>query len=299
MKKYIIGLGCSWTQGEGGYPEHIWKQYNGRVQLRGVDDHHLRQYEHENSWVNVLCRDHFQDHIPVNLGVRGIGNRAAVHQLHFCDIVDWNNATGIIVLMLSGFERYDFVQRHPLAFPPLQDDYYSNLDFRHYKWRTSWPFEDAGGAEQPLWKVYANMLWSEDFVALSQMLALLDLQTFAKAHNFKVVLANAWNYPHDLNTGKPLLPTEWLSTYTRSMFNKFDWSCYIHNETDYLCFMQKLVEIDGLIEKEHWNSWYNFYNKRDWPSKYLTNCDGAHPTLEGYKVIGDEIAKFIRSRGYA
>ena len=107
MKKYIIGLGCSWTQGEGGYPEEIWKQYNGRVQLRGVDDYCLRHYEHENSWVNVLCRDHFPDYEPVNLGVRGIGNRAAVGQLHFCDKVDFNNSTGIIVLMLSGFERFD------------------------------------------------------------------------------------------------------------------------------------------------------------------------------------------------
>ena len=32
--------------------------------------------------------------------------------------------------------------------------------------------------------------------------------------------------------------------------------------------------------------------------KYLTNCEGAHPTLEGYKVIGSELAQFIRLRGY-
>lgn len=298
MKKYIIGLGCSWTQGEGGYPEHIWKQYNGRVQLRGVEDHHLRKFEHENSWVNVLCRDHFTDHTPVNLGVRGIGNIGAVHQLHFCDVIDWNNASGIIVLMWSGFERYDVVQQHPLAFEQ-PDDYYSNGDFRHYKWRTAWPFADSNPTENEWWTVYAKKLWSEEFVAVSQMLALLDLQAFAKAHNFKVVVANGWNYPHDVNTGESYLPTEYLQKYTRSLYNKFDWNGYIHDTTDYMCFMQKLVWEDGKIPRSGWNAWYNFYRKLDYPSTYLTNCDGAHPTIQGYKVIGDELAKFIRSRNYA
>ena len=53
MKKYIIGLGCSWTQGEGGYPEEVWKEHGGRVQVRFRSDHYLRKIEHENSWVNV------------------------------------------------------------------------------------------------------------------------------------------------------------------------------------------------------------------------------------------------------
>jgi hypothetical protein len=92
MKKYIIGLGCSWTQGEGGYPDQVWQDHGGRVQVRGRSDHYLRQIEHENSWVNVLCRDHFPEYEPMNLGVRGIGNRAAVGQLHFCDKIDWNNS---------------------------------------------------------------------------------------------------------------------------------------------------------------------------------------------------------------
>lgn len=299
MKKYIVGLGCSWTQGEGGYPEEIWKQYNGRVQLRGVDDHHLRTYEHENSWVNVLCRDHFPDHTSVNLGVRGIGNRAAVKQLYFCDKIDWYNSTGIIVLMMSGFERYDFVQCNPIAFDFKQDDYYSNGEFRHYKWRTAWPFADTSSADKPIWEVYAKMLWSEEFVAVSQMLALLELQSFAKAHNFKVVLANGWNYPSKIGTDQSMLPTEYLKEHSSTLYNKFDWGTYIHNTTDYLCFMQKLVWMDGQIDPQHWGGWYNHYKQLQYPSKYLTNCDGSHPTIDGYKVIAEELAQFIRVKGYA
>jgi hypothetical protein len=287
IKKYIIGIGCSWTQGEGGYPEHIWKEYNGRVQLRGVDDYHLRQYEHENSWVNVLTRDHFPNYTPINLGARGIGNRAAVHQLHFCDKVDFENSTGVIVMMLSGFERFDFFQENPKRFTN-QDDGYSNSEFAHYKWRTMWPFTGNTGSESALWDVYAKLLWSEQFAASEQMMALLDLQTFAKAYGFKVVVANAFNQ-------RPEGIKQYFLNNTGSLANKFDWSTYVHSHTPYVAFVQKLVELDGLLASKDWGSFHSHYHKRDYPSKYLTNCEGAHPTLEGYKIIGEELAKFIKS----
>ena len=289
-KKYIVGIGCSWTQGEGGYPDDIWKRYGGRVQLRGVDDYLLRHIEHENSWVNVLCRDHFTDYEPINLGARGIGNRAAVHQLHFCDKIDWNNSEGIIVLMLSGFERFDFFREQPLG-PNGQDDKYSNGDYVHYKWRTMWPVLGHGGGEQELWAVYATKLWSEQFVASEAMMALLDLQTFAKAHGFKVVVANGFNQ-------SPGGVKQYLKDNTKSLADKFDWGTYLHETTPYGAFVQKLVELDGILKPEDWGGFHSYYSKRSWPAKYLTNCEGAHPTLEGYKVIGAELAQFIRLNGY-
>lgn len=287
MNKYIIGLGCSWTQGEGGYPEHIWKQYNGRPQLslRGKDDYHIRQYEHENSWVNVLCRDHFTEYTPINLGVKGIGNRAAVEQLHFCDKVDWDNSEGIIVLLLSGFERLDL----PATYSESNNQYdgYSNGEYCHYKWQTAWPFDN----NNLFWKVYAKELWSERFVATQQMLSLLNLMNFAKAKNFKLVVANAFN-----QRDEGII--EYLRNYTGSLVDKFDWSCYLHNETDYVAFVQKLVELDGSIPSNEWGRFHQHYFGLDWPAKYLTNCEGAHPTIDGYKIIGDEMAKFIKSKGY-
>lgn len=290
MKKYIIGLGCSWTQGEGGYPDEVWKSHGGRVQVRGRSDYYLRKIEHENSWVNVLCRDYFPDHESVNLGVRGIGNRAAVSQLHFCDRVDFNNSTGIIVLMLSGFERFDVFQQHPYG-PDGNNDFYSKNEFRHYKWRTAWPVPSEKDGDR-FWDCYGRELWSESFVASSQMIALLDLQTFAKAYGYKIIVANGFNQRN-----------EGIKKYLRDnagyLVDKFDWSTYVHETTPYTAFVQKLVELDGLLPPEHWGGFHSFYHKRDWPAKYLTNCEGAHPTLEGYKVIGEELAKFIRLKGYA
>lgn len=293
-RKYIIGLGCSWAQGEGGYTEEIWKQYNGRVQIRCAPDEHLRQMEHENSWVNVLARDHFTDHTPVNLGVRGIGNRAAVHQLHFCDIVDWENSTGVIVLMMSGIERFDYFQETP-RWEPLED-YYSNRIYRHYKWRTAWPIADMDGGDNLVWNAYAKCLISDQFTVSEQMMALLDLQTFAKAYGFKVVIANAFNiFNHNSKTIK-----QHFFEHAGPFANKFNWDAsWMHDTTPYLAFVQKLVELDGLLPPHEWGAFHNFYKARSWPSEYLTNCEGAHPTIKGYKVIGDELAKFIRLKGYA
>ena len=38
--------------------------------------------------------------------------------------------------------------------------------------------------------------------------------------------------------------------------------------------------------------------KLDPHSEYLTNDDGAHPTIKGYRVIADELAKFIKKKNY-
>ena len=37
-QKYIVGLGCSWTQGEGGYPQEVVDAHNGRTQIRCGQD---------------------------------------------------------------------------------------------------------------------------------------------------------------------------------------------------------------------------------------------------------------------
>lgn len=294
MKKYIIGLGCSWTQGEGGYPEEIWKQYNGRVQLQFHNDHHLRKIEHENSWVNVLCRDYFPDYTSLNLGVRGSGNISAVKQLHFCDVIDWSNSIGIIVLMLSGFERLDFLHRDSKSNNHQKvPDYYSNGEYKHYKWRQAYPSEMRGEEEDSLlWTTYAKVLWSEEFVATNQLLALLELQEFAKNRGFKIVVANAFNM-HDKLQGS----RKYIQEYTGKLSNKFDWSCYFHDTVNYVSFMEKLVQLDGKID--NWTQYFDYYRQLSWPTKYLTNCFGSHPTVEGYKVIAAELANFIKNNNYA
>ena len=297
--KYIVGLGCSWTQGEGGYPQEVVDAHNGRTQIRvgqpgqPDSDYYLRVHELENSWVNQLTKHHFPEYKSLNLGVKGIGNKAAVDQLHFVDQHDLEDAEGIIVFMLSGFERFDVFQERPKDNSGFENpDSYNNGEYRHEKWRTAWPIEQKDG-DGAFWTCYARELWSEQFVASHAMVTLLNLQTFAKANNFKIVLANAFNQ-------RPEGIYEWLKEYTGKLVDKFDWSCYIHNETDYEAFMQRLVELDGKLSKEDWGAYHSVYNPRnlDTHSEYLTNDEGSHPTIKGYRVIADELAKFIIKREY-
>lgn len=292
MKKYIIGLGCSWTQGEGGYPDHIVQKFNGQVQKHCRDNsfpkHESYPYEIENSWVNVLCRDYFQDYIPINLGVTGAGNRAAYNQLHFCDTVNFENSTGVIILMLSGIERLDFFHKNILMPPEVMPfEHYSNGKFWHNKWHTIWPFVGYGGNNEQLWTAYAKCLWSEHFAACSTMMVLLDLQTFAQRYGYKLVLSNAFNF-------RPDGILEYFKNYTATLFDKFDWTTYIHNYVPYSAFMEKLVQCDGLLPD--WINYNEYYSNLSWPAKYLTNCQGAHPTIEGYKVIAQELASFIKMK---
>ena len=64
--------------------------------------------------------------------------------------------------------------------------------------------------------------------------------------------------------------------------------------------MQKLVELDGKLSKEDWGRYHSVYNPKnmDTHSEYLTNDEGSHPTIKGYRVIADELATFIKKRGY-
>ena len=310
-QKYIVGLGCSWTQGEGGYPQDVVDAHGGRTQIRcgqpgqPDSDYYLRVHELENSWVNQLCKYHFPDHKSLNLGVKGIGNNAAVNQLHFVDQVDLTDAEGVIVLMLSGFERFDVFQQRPKDHSGwATPDMYNNGEYRHEKWRTAWPHEREDG-DGKFWTCYARELWSEQFVASNAMMALLNLQTFAKANNFKIVLANAFNQRSELDGhGHPKFEGvyNWLKEYAGTLVDRFDWSCYIHNddEVDYEAFMQKLVDLDGKIGKDNWTGYNDYYNPEnlDTHSEYLTNDQGAHPTIKGYRVIADELATFIKKRGY-
>lgn len=306
-QKYVIGLGCSWTQGEGGYPQEVVEAHNGKTQWRSGDprfsdhpdsDYYLRVHELENSWVNQLCKYHFPEYKSLNLGIKGIGNQAAVGQLNFVDQHDLSNAEGIAILMLSGFERFDIFQQRPMDHTGFnKPDGYSNGEYRHEKWRTAWPIEQKTG-DGAFWTCYARELWSEQFVATFNMTALLNLQTWAKAHNFKVVVANAFNI-------RPEGIYNYFKEHTGSLADKFDWSCYLHNEPsgfkvpefDYVAFMQKLVQLDG-NQIDDWRHYYGYYRTLDWPSEYLTNDDGAHPTIKGYRVIADELARFIKTRGY-
>lgn len=289
--KYLIGLGCSWTQGQGGYPDQIYDSFNGRVDVDGSNDYFLREHEHENSWVNQLCRDHLAEYTPINLGVRGVGNVAAVNQLHFCDKVDFENSEVIVIFMLSGIERLDIFTQTPYTYDEGndKDDYYSNLAYRHYKYRTAWPI---AGKENKLNDIYAKELHSDAFVAANTMTALLHLQNFTKRYNYQLIVANAYNHYNNDSILK------FIEKHSKPLYDKFDWSCYYHSESEYISFVHRLIELDNIISSTTNPFWadhyYKAYSSLEHPAEHIANC--GHPTTKGYKVIADDLAYFIKQK---
>jgi hypothetical protein len=276
MSNIIVGLGCSWTQGEGGYPDATWKQYNGRINLPMHKSMHLIPIELEHSWVNVLSKQ--KGYYPVNLGQRGIGNRGSARSLYLSN-VNWDSVdNGIVVFMLSGFERFDF----------FRDGWCNTTncgaskvkDVGHYNFQTLWPH--LGNNEQM--DMYAKHLYSESGTAAEQLCNILEVQTFCKAHNFKLVIANAFD-----GRGK-----DFFFDHCGPLANKIDWSCYIHETAEYESFVELLVKKDNFIPSKQWRNYYEQYQNSPWPKQFLTNC--IHPTIEGYKVIADELNKFIKQR---
>ena len=109
--KIVIGLGDSFTQGQGACKNEIWEKHN--YSFDSMYKHHETLVEeYKGSWVNQLCENHLTDYIPVNLGLRGCGNRAAVKELHLHPELNLERAKEkIVIFLLSGMERFDFVNR--------------------------------------------------------------------------------------------------------------------------------------------------------------------------------------------
>lgn len=254
----IIGIGDSWTQGEGGYPEHIWKENNGRMWKRLDESKHLIPVEHENSWVKRLAD--LLDYTPVNLGQRAIGNRGAVRTLYLNDLDQYTN--GAVVLIVSGFERFDL--------------FHEDWQTEHYKFSTLWPFRDD--KERNIY--YLKNFYSEQAAAVETACSILEAQTFAKANGFAFIFGN----------GFEMRGEEYLKNMCPEVANKIDWNRCIHTHTDYKCFAQLFVRLDGLCAEDY-ETVANYYPKMDWPAKYMTN--DIHPTIEGYKLMAEEIKRIF------
>ena len=150
--KIVIGLGDSFTQGVGSWPKEVWDRYNGQIDTLKIPLEIFDQM-YDNSWVQQLCNNHMTDWTPINLGCLGTGNRSAVKNLYLHPKIKFENASsGVVILMLSGMERFDFV----------------NKDFpEHNHFYTMWPNPwDKNSTNKKLWEAYAESLWSEKFICV-------------------------------------------------------------------------------------------------------------------------------------
>lgn len=205
-KKAIIAIGCSFVQGQGAvndelYREYEWNYHEGKpltidltykqrkrllknysnLKLNGLTASastvDFIMMEYDNAFVSVLCKKYFNgSYTPINLGIRGCGNRASIKELYMYPEINYDNLKEIIVLYApSGLERFDFINDQ------AED---------HFNWKCMWPYYERMQEDSrlPLWKGYSQVLHSDKFEVLEQIAHAQELLTWCKYRNAKLII---------------------------------------------------------------------------------------------------------------
>lgn len=281
--KLIVGLGDSFVQGVGAYSDKTYNKYQGKIDVH-TNDRTLIREQYENSWVNQLCKNHLQEWIPVNFGHAGTGNRCAIKELYLNPWVDFSLASDVIVvLMLSGLERFDFAVKE---------------QYEEHHFYSMWPNpQDPGSTNKNLWQCYHDDIYSEQFIATELLVNLFEIEMFCRANKFKLIVTSAF----DMRFTKSWLSEQYrgivslVRSHYDDIIDKFDWTNVLYPQKC-TTFMELLCKKEGFGKDMAMGRWFPHFTSLDYPSEYLTNC--AHPTVKGHALIAEEIYKFIQFKNY-
>lgn len=287
--KILIGLGDSFTQGHGACDIKIWDKY------KWDDKKMYEEYFHDvvesgfnNSWVNQLCKNHLKGFIPINFGLSGRGNRAAAKELYLHPELNIELAKEkIVVYMLTGYERFDFVNK----------DY----EVSHHKFNTMWPTTDCGNDLKTVGNEYMNHVWSDRMGLIELLLNIAEVKNWCKVHNAKFILTSAFTptinkqFMTDHIIGDLLYGKE---SHVEKLVNIIDWDEFFYPDgfrciTDYLLSLEERTDL--INEFSSWNYYeYAYSHKKMTPNGYITKC--AHPSDEGHKKIAELLYKRIKNK---
>lgn len=294
--KLIIGIGDSFTQGQGACSKEIWEKYNWDVtKVPEEDEMELLETFYDNSWVHQLCKNHLTDYTPINLGMTGRGNRAAVKELYLHPELKMETAKEkIVIFMLTGMERFDFVHKE--------------LN-QHIHFKTMWPSDSNNSKESGLWKEYLNHVYSERSGTIELLLNITDAQTWCKANNAKLILTSAFSPDYNNEVfykkiqGSKDDPKNYLYGnihYLEALMTMVNWDNYFRPGgypcvADYLCHLENRDDLVGIESSAKYYD-YAYSHKKMSPGGFITPC--AHPTIEGHKEIAKDMYDFIIKNNY-
>jgi hypothetical protein len=247
--------------------------------------------ELDNAFVNVLCKKYFKGmYTPINLGMRGKGNRATIKDLSMFPGINWNMAEEIIVIYCpSSPERFDFIA----------DQYYDGGG----RWECMWP-HDQKDIRKNLWDGYRSLLWSEKFGVIEQIAHMQELKMWCKLHNAKLIITPAFD-----------------GRFTREYFNEQLGSTVVRDHTTRErtktilstnnCRSQELIDqwpwenmfcpdgqptfVDAVIKKEFPDSaqltHFFEYTGKGSPDLWITAC--AHPSAKGHDYFASLLYNYI------
>lgn len=231
--KVIIGIGDSWTQGEGGVPQEFFDRAGGNLTNleRGDDDVDFLVHEYENSWVNQLAKKYYSDYTPINLGVRGYGNIGAVKSLYYADLPK-DIRGGKLIFCLSGRDRFDYpVGEYKEGLRKFKT-FYPQLSVPQYQW-------------------YAHHMYSGQASDQLTLMSIIEAQNFAYTNGLSFHFMYAFD---DL-------------TFIDDPYNL---SRHINWDN---CITKGTTLFDLILEKDGLLGWdFKRLCERPYPSKHFTNC---------------------------
>jgi hypothetical protein len=278
MSKLFIGIGDSFTQGQGSVSEKTYAEY-GREVYNSTHRLPIDTLERENSWVNVVCKKHLSGYTPINLGEKGRGNRAAVKELYLNNLD--SESEKIVVFALSGMERFDFPQPG------------KNFESHHFYAMFPNPW-DKNATHASLWKAYSEHVYSEQFCVIETMLNIMEAQTWCKANNAKLLVVSAF----DMRVTQKYF-IENLPGSKKDLVNEIEWENFIEPR-GYRTLMHMLIDAQEedaelSFDLAH-GGYFDRYNKLERADRFLTPC--CHPSELGHQLIADVIYENLVEMNY-
>jgi hypothetical protein len=317
-KKAVIAFGDSFVDGQGAIPPEIYENYNfeyltdksimrisptEQEKQQLIKDYpnisistdgklDLSNIEYENAFVSQLAKFSNNKYTPINFGIRGRGNRASIKSLYFYPI-DWKELTEVIVIYCpSGPERFDFA---------------SDAQSEHFLFKTIWPWYESQPKftnERSLWKIYANMIYSEKSAIIEELINLIDISNWAKLHNAKMIIVPAFasntydpvniekvlrnNYARNFKTGEiEEVGRMQEDPVQLPLINQVDWNNLFLPEG---CptFVDMCLKLEGRPENEYGSFWDYLGKGSD--NHWITKC--CHPSGKAHR----EFAKVLYNK---
>lgn len=270
--KLLIGLGCSFTQGQGSYSPEMQEKWNWNIRIHDNDEELVRE-AYENSWTTLLAKE--IGYTPINLGQAGGGNRQASKALHMFHNEKLQNAKEkIVIFMMTGMERFSYIKK---GFDHAGQDY----------WFTCWPNGDVpdDNPMKNVWRGYSSDVYDDDVGFLETYLSLMDVITWCKAHNAKLILTSAFAPDYINELFMPALD-----------FNpKFNF----YYPKGRLSMFHYLLEKDGFDENVQNGGYWDAINFNDnYPkgTEHVSRC--CHPNQKGHQVITKLLLDELQRREY-
>ena len=275
MSKYLIGIGDSFTQGQGSVSRKFYAKYGDRVYHHDTKIPGIIDEENLNSWVTHVATK--IGYTPINLGSSGKGNRSAAKELYMNKIDA--DSDKIVVFCLSGMSRFDFVVKDA----GISRDHFTPI------------FPEMSGNK--LWQGYAEFGNSVQQEAIDCLLNIAEVQNWCKVNNAKLLLVSAFDLAIDEQSISDRIFVE-SKKYLKDIV---DWDLFCRPRVNRTMMELLVREQESGLEEDQLQPIYGFeyftrYKKRGFAEGLITPC--GHPSNTGHMFLSDVLADEIRGRGY-